>query len=174
VSAHTFTTSWSVVAEAGRCGPLSFTPVRLSWGLPKFIGGADRLPACDELFVPGWTLRERDHGKSERAYLGQLCRVGTEAIGARLDEIAAEHGGKPLVLCCFEKAGGDASCHRWWFAEWWMQQTGVVVPEIGTLTARRPAGEQTAFALCHEVEPDPAKNPSRPFMAGLGPKKEQP
>jgi hypothetical protein len=149
VTARLFTASWSALHQASLRGPLPVGPVRISLGLPRFWHAAKCFPACDELMIARWMMHSDDHAKSERAYRHQLHKVTLPRIAARLDEIADEHDGKPLALCCFEADVAD--CHRSWAAAWLRDQTGLVVPELGSLTARCPAGDQPAFALCHEV-----------------------
>jgi len=151
VSARLFTASWSALHQAGLRGPLPVTPVRISLGAPKFWPAAKHFPACDELMIARWMMHSADHSRSERAYRHQLHRITLPRISARLDEIADEHDGLPLALCCFES--DVTTCHRSWAATWLRDQTGVVVPEIGSLTTRRRAGDQPAFTLCYEVEP---------------------
>jgi hypothetical protein len=133
VTARLFTASWSSLWQASKRGPLPVQPVRISRGKPRFWPQAGAFPAVEELFVPGWVLSEKpEPARAEKAYRHQLDRIGLEGISARVDEIAHECGGLPLAVCCFEKAGEDTQCHRWWWARWWLEQTGLAVPEIGS------------------------------------------
>jgi hypothetical protein len=75
-----------------------------------------------------------------------LHRIGVERIAARLDAIADEHDGLPLVLCCYEKLAAD--CHRARAAEWLGEQTGVAPPEIGSMFAK---ADERISVVCYEV-----------------------
>ncbi len=176
MTARVFTASWSALHQASLRAPLPVQPVRISLGVPKFWPQARDFPSVDELMIARWMMHSDDHAKSERAYRHRLHQLTLPRISARLDEIADEHDGKPLVLCCFEALSGD--CHRSWAATWLRDQTGVVVPEVGLLIARRRAGEAPAFALCYEAHPattDPANGQNRndPLASFGGPRKEQ-
>jgi hypothetical protein len=101
-------------------------------------------------FDPGFTWEELnalapfgcfhlDGEAFDRAYVKRLEKYGAEEIGRRLSSISARHGGKDLVLLCYEAVppgfGGEALCHRRVFARWWLEQTGEVIeelPEAGT------------------------------------------
>jgi len=50
--------------------------------------------------------------------------------------VSAAHGGRGLVLLCFEdvEALGEGSCHRRMFARWWEARTAQRVDEL------RPGG----------------------------------
>jgi Domain of unknown function DUF488 len=150
MTARLFTASWSALHQASLRGPLPVTPVRISLGAPKSWPAAKHFAACDELMIARWMMHSADHSRSERAYRHQLHQITLPRIAARLDAIAAEHDDLPLALCCFEADVAD--CHRSWAATWLCEQTGVVVPELGSLTARRAGGEQPAFVLCYEPD----------------------
>jgi hypothetical protein len=129
-----FTASWTSLWHASKDGPLPVQPVRISRGKPKFWPQAAAFPAVEELFVPGWVLSEKpEHARAETAYRHQLDKIGLARIAARLDAIAAECGGLPLAVACFEADRED--CHRAWAAEWLREQTGLAVPEIGSLAS---------------------------------------
>jgi hypothetical protein len=145
VRARLFTASWTSLWRASQRGEIPVQPVRTSRGVPKFWPAAERFPAVDELMPDGWMLGCDDAGKVERGYRGKLDRIGLERIAARLDAIAAECD-VPLALCCFEASRED--CHRAWAAAWLREQTGLTVPEIGSMRSDR------ASALVHEVERD--------------------
>jgi hypothetical protein len=78
----------------------------------------------------------RDDREFAAAYEQHLNAVGVDRLRQVFERLAQKHGGKRLVLLCFESRVED--CHRGQFAEWWEQQTGQVVPE---LPERRAAQE---------------------------------
>jgi hypothetical protein len=56
--------------------------------------------------------------------------IGPEKILAKLGAIGAEHGGKPLALCCYEDLLKGQMCHRTIFSAWWREQSGREVCEL--------------------------------------------
>jgi hypothetical protein len=104
-------------------------PVRISLGRPKW-------PLRYELpDVTFWPLTPRsDYFRAppeefDRRYLARLDRVGAER---RREQFRVLDDGRPLILLCFERnVTSGADCHRRRFAEWWLLQTGEVIPEIG-------------------------------------------
>ena len=72
-------------------GPVGFEFVEFNWLAPY-----------------GRLFRIDDRGEFTVAYFQKLDRIGVAAIRKRLQEISAQHGGKDLVLLCYEnlKGGG--------------------------------------------------------------------
>lgn len=71
-------------------------------------------------------------------YFAQLDYYGVDMIRQEFERVAKETGQDTIVLLCFEKldkkgAGPDHWCHRREFAQWWMEQTGEILPELGGL-----------------------------------------
>lgn len=66
-------------------------------------------------------------GQYRPLYFAQLDRIGVDAIRKAIEE--AQGDKENAVLLCWEKDKFD--CHRWLFAEWWMEKTGEAVKEIG-------------------------------------------
>ena len=107
-------------------------PVRTSLTTPKWIDGAEDWPRCWEI-TPRWTYFHAGAGEFEDSYLSQLGDYGTKRIARRLGQIARETGADRLVLLCWEWAGPDGGrdrCHRGLWAQWWLESTGEVVPEL--------------------------------------------
>ncbi len=69
-------------------------------------------------------------------YRERLESFGVERLRRRFAEVSEAHGGKDLVLLCFEDVlhpGADGRvgfCHRRVFAEWWEEKTGERVEEL--------------------------------------------
>jgi uncharacterized protein YeaO (DUF488 family) len=103
--------------------------VRISRGHPR---GTPSLPVVREL-MPARELfaelHELDWTAWQARYVAGLDGQ-PEAIEQRLAELAAEHPGQTLVLCCFERVERGEHCHRRAFAEWWEARTGTAVPEL--------------------------------------------
>jgi integrase len=121
-----YTDRWAAVR--GRRADV--VPVRISLGGPRFIPGAAAFPAITEL-MPAGRLFSLHGAEFDRRFRDRLDTIGVDAIQARFDELHAEHGGRPLVLCCFEdvtKPGG--ACHRETFAAWWRDRTGAVILDL--------------------------------------------
>jgi hypothetical protein len=75
------------------------------------------------------TFSMSDAAAAEQSYREGLDEIGVERIQARLQELA-EESGLPLVLLCHENVMEGQECHRRWFASWWHEQTGQVIPEL--------------------------------------------
>jgi hypothetical protein len=92
-------------------------------------------------------------------YVARLEEFGIEEIRRQFAEISGRHGGRDLVLLCFEDVHreGDDACHRRAFAAWWQEQTGQVVDELPPLPADKPpvllyGGDATAMlAACQRA-----------------------
>jgi hypothetical protein len=107
--------------------------VRISRGHPR---GTPSLPVVREL-MPSRELfdqlHELDPADWQARYVDGLG-AQSGAIEQRLSELAAEHPGETLVLCCFERVERGERCHRRYFAEWWTARTGTDVPELHDTT----------------------------------------
>ena len=121
-----YTGSWRKLAAYERAG---LVPVRTSVGLPKWLPDTqarsyDYLP---ELAPTGGLFQVDDPVEFAARYRERLVSIGVERIEQRLQALAGQHDGRPLVLLCFE--ADPADCHRGDFADWWLARTGEVVPE---------------------------------------------
>jgi hypothetical protein len=98
--------------------PLGVTLVRISLGRPKWIHPARTaaIPYIAEL-APVGRLFDLDEPEFDRAYRSASTRSASIASKQRFRELAATHGGRPLILLCFERDRAD--CHRGTFATWW-------------------------------------------------------
>ena len=81
------------------------------------------------LAPPPAVFRLKDDAAFEAAYEQHLNAVDVERLSQRFRDLSEKHGGRRLVLLCFE--ADVAECHRGQFARWWFQQTGQEVPELG-------------------------------------------
>jgi hypothetical protein len=102
-------------------------PVQISVGAPKFWRRS--APADGRLLAP-WGLLDPDMPTDEcqRRYRQRLD-AKSERIVALLARLARRHGQR-LVLLCFEDVWAGQVCHRRWFAEWFEQRHGIVLPEL--------------------------------------------
>jgi Protein of unknown function, DUF488 len=80
------------------------------------------------LAPPYRVSRIEDASEFRRKYRHHLYRVTADRLRIIFEEISERHGGKRLVLLCFE--ANPSTCHRSMFAEWWEQQTGQHVEEL--------------------------------------------
>ncbi len=90
-----------------------------------------------------WAQQERDG--FERAYLAQLEELGPEHI---LERLAALSGGKPVVMCCWERLADPSEwCHRRMLASYLRAHAGIEVRELeaGMLPPRPDAPEPRLF-----------------------------
>jgi hypothetical protein len=103
--------------------------VRISRGHPR---GTPALPVIRELCPSRELLDQADTLDPEEWRTRYLAGLDDQAegIARRLDDLAAEYPGRPLVLCCFERVERGERCHRTYFAEWWANRTGTKVLEL--------------------------------------------
>ena len=65
------------------------------------------------------------------AYRQRLDKLGVPRIRRELQRISNEHGGRDLVLLCYENLAEPGQwCHRRVFADWWRDMTGEVIEEL--------------------------------------------
>jgi hypothetical protein len=105
-------------------------PVRISLGRPKYKTQVDVDVNVWEL-TPHPSYFRASPEEFDRRYTAQLDRVGVVELWKQLRVL---DDGRPLVLLCFERNGDD--CHRRRFADWWLEQTGEIVSEIGQVEAQ--------------------------------------
>ena len=107
---------------------LAAVPIAISRGKPRW-----RLPyryrVLGQLAPSREVFSIEDPDEFTAAYLAQLDELGAEKAVSDLARIGTEHGGRPLVLLCFEAPG--EFCHRRILADWLEERTGVMVPELG-------------------------------------------
>jgi Protein of unknown function, DUF488 len=103
-------------------------PVRISLGRPKFRCDANGATSLWDL-TPRGSYFHAEPDEFARRYIAQLDRVGVARLLKQFREL---DDGRPLILLCFERnVRSGADCHRRRFAEWWLEQTGEIIPEIG-------------------------------------------
>lgn len=76
------------------------------------------------------TFALQDAEEARTIYLQGLDEIGVERISDALERIADDAGRLPLVLLCHEDVLEGQDCHRRWYAEWWLEQTGEHIPEL--------------------------------------------
>ena len=60
-------------------------------------------------------------------------------LRAKFEVISDRHGGRRLVILCFEDVLAGHFCHRRVWAGWWHERTGQSVPELEPGGGRDPA-----------------------------------
>lgn len=135
------------------CSWFEYTPdmgmaIRASLGTPRW-----KNPPIPDAYVTELTPRgsyfNAEHDEFTRMFLAQLDRFGVDHLTDKFTKLAEFGSGAPLVFLCFEKqaVNGDV-CHRRLFAEWWLERTGVEVPELGWLPPQKveqPPPDPTLF-----------------------------
>jgi hypothetical protein len=101
-------------------------PVRISLGVPKFKVSWQLPPECLWELTPRGRYFHAEPAEFAREYLAQLDRYGTARLHSIFTRLAT---GDRLLLLCFERNSAD--CHRRLFSQWWLEQTGEAIPEIG-------------------------------------------
>jgi hypothetical protein len=136
--------------------PSDGVPVRTTVGQPRFWRGPalvdGRVLAPFGLLDPHLLVDE-----SQRLYRQRLD-IRADRIVATLARIATQHPGEPLVLLCFERVPGE-ECHRRWFAEWFEDRFGVVVPEVGTDSVSTSDARDDAPRIAQEPRNEPQRLP---------------
>jgi Protein of unknown function, DUF488 len=96
---------------------------------PRFkLGYAyERLP----MLTPyGGLFHESDRERFTRAYYARLDTAGVETVLHALRAISERHGGRDLVLLCYEDLSKpDEWCHRQIAAQWLQERAGLTVAE---------------------------------------------
>jgi len=78
-----------------------------------------------------WGLFKKYTGDEfKERYILQLEKLGTTFIRKDLQDISNRHGGKDVVLLCWEDLSKGLTCHRRYFAEWWEKLTGEKIDEL--------------------------------------------
>lgn len=118
--------------ERERIGASGMVPVRITLGAPRWKLGYELGGSIKALAPTRALFALRGTGDFEPGYLAQLEGHGVEAIAVEIGTLSADHGGRGLVLLCFEDVHelGEGSCHRRMFAHWWEAKTGRRAPEL--------------------------------------------
>jgi hypothetical protein len=110
-------------------------PVRITLGHPRWKLGYELGATVREL-APDRAMMGLGEEAFREAYTAKLERLGHERIAAILSAVSAQHGGRGLVLLCYEDLTKPGeSCHRRLFAEVWERWTGEEVPELAIGTS---------------------------------------
>ncbi len=104
------------------CQPVGISRGKPRWRLPYRYRVLRQLAPSREVF----SIEDPDEFTA--AYLAQLAELGAEKVVSDLAQIAAEHGGRPLVLLCFEPPG--EWCHRRTLSGYLEREAGIEVPEL--------------------------------------------
>jgi hypothetical protein len=108
---------------------LSCLPVSISRGDGR--GAAFRYKKVWDLAPSRETFAVEEATEAEQSYRSGLEEIGLERIEGQLQRLHDENGGLPLVLLCHEDVlGKHELCHRRWFAGWYEELTGNLVPEL--------------------------------------------
>jgi uncharacterized protein YeaO (DUF488 family) len=108
--------------------------VRTSVGTPKWWQSA--LEHVREVTPYGIFGHTDEWSEYRRLYVARLDRIDTTVLLRRFNDISARHGGRPLVLLCFER--DRRRCHRSLLADWLEAHGFGPVPEA-RLSGETPA-----------------------------------
>jgi len=117
-----FTSSWFTYRGPGRVG--------ISQGVPKSGVPAGFLEM--KKLAPTWAMvRMKDRDLYRETYLRDV--LGKFQPIDIHDQLMEMHGGKDVVLLCWERPPWTDSnwCHRRMLADWFEQGLGLVVDEVG-------------------------------------------
>jgi hypothetical protein len=128
-----YTSCWQNFDLAG----LDVIPVGISRGVPRGAL-AKRLPyryrrlmdlAPPRDLFKDWIAGTISPDEYTRVYRTHLDSLGPEEVVAQLEKKCTDNGGRPLVLLCWCPPG--EFCHRRLWADWYLENTGQGVPELG-------------------------------------------
>jgi hypothetical protein len=103
-------------------------PIRSTVGAPRFWRhGA--MPHLREITPYGVFGKGLGHAAARAAYRTRLDQHA-DAIVASLADLARRHPSQALCVLCFEDVHAGEQCHRRWFASWFEERHGLVVPEL--------------------------------------------
>lgn len=122
--------------------------VRISAGVPNYnLPGFNPFRAVMKA-SPDWSYMSGDGENYNTHFYAQIKDYGITRFKAEFEKLRKKEGVKkdhPLVFLCFEKLGKREcdepehqiqtemnTCHRRKFAEWWEEQTGEHMGELGT------------------------------------------
>lgn len=133
--------------------PADGLAVRTTLGMPRFalryplVGHVPHIAPSRDIF----RINSRDRFRS--LYRARLDSFGRVQIQTALEEVAFRGGDTRLVLLCFDDVSKDW-CHRQFFAEWWLDQTGDPVVELQPKVRGTIPG-QTPVTVPAAPEPEP-------------------
>lgn len=122
--------------------------IGISIGAPKFPLGYELVTQCYSLAPKGYMLR-MEYDAFKEAYYRKLEGIGADRIVdmvMRFEREGADQN-KDLVLLCYEDVRIlEDWCHRTVFAQWYMEQTGEIIPELpdpNPPKEKKPAAKKT-------------------------------
>lgn len=141
-----YTACWKVALQAASD---EVVLVRTSIGGPRWApkGSVSQLESIKELMPYGLMAKDLPWPCFVKGYTERLEATGVTVFEEIFEEIRGRQGERPLVLLCFEH--DPRECHRGVFANWWMEQTGEVIPEW-------PSGD--CSHVTDEPQPEPAQS----------------
>lgn len=131
----------------------NYTAVRISIGSPRWQVGYEISGAISELMPKGIFGKYETKEAFEVQYRKRLDCIGVDYIRKLLARYMAL--GKNVVLLCYEdvRKGDSDWCHRTIFADWWLEKTGELIPELydpspvkGVRKVKKSGNEQTVMS----------------------------
>lgn len=111
--------------------PKDVVPVGITLGKPKFKLNYEVAAYLRDLAPDGSMFKINDRAEFTPKFFRKLDRIGVDEIRRQLENVSKRHGGKNLVLLCFEDVTKPGEwCHRLVFAEWWEARTGQKIDEL--------------------------------------------
>ena len=106
-----------------------YTVVGIVRGIPRFPLGYEQAGNIIDIAPPKELFNVYDRKEFTEPYKKHLDKIDLEKISAQIQKYVAF--GKDVVLCCYEDVRKPNEwCHRLVFAEWWLEKTGEVIPEL--------------------------------------------
>lgn len=106
------------------------TPLRTTVGAPRFRLKYE-LSYKLEQATPRYSMLKLPRDEYERRYRAILDGHGVPELLRASKAISEVTGEERLVLLCFDDLRKPGVwCHRTMFAQWWLDNTGEIVPEL--------------------------------------------
>lgn len=108
---------------------LGLIPVRTTLGGPRFKLGYDLEENIPQI-APTFEMFKMGDAAFRVAYRKKIASYGVEFYQKVFDDIRNRHEQRPIALLCFEDVFKGEHCHRRDFADWWLEMTGEIIPEL--------------------------------------------
>lgn len=107
----------------------NYTVVGIVRYLPRFKLSYERAGNIIDIAPPKELFKVYDRQIFTEPYMKHLDKIGFDKIAAQIQRYVDLN--KDVVLCCYEDVRlPNEWCHRLVFAEWWLKNTGQVIPEL--------------------------------------------
>jgi hypothetical protein len=126
-------------------------PVGITLGKPKQPLRYQVAAYLRDLAPDGHMFQIYDRTEFTPLFFRKLDSIGVNSIKRQLDQVSRRHGGKDIVLLCYEDVRKPGEwCHRLVFAEWWEARTGERIeefPDYGSISKTKKAKKPSVLQM---------------------------